>query len=648
MWPHWSNMLSAGGWALVAGAVATIVALYVLKLRRRTLEVPSSLLWRRSIADLRANALWQRLRPNTLLWLQLLALALAALALARPYWIGPASSARRTIFLIDDSASMSATDVRPSRLDEAKRIVGQRIDALSAESVAMIVAFADDARLMISFTGDRPALHAALAQVAPTSRRTSLAQALRVAQGLARRARTTDAKDGEQDPVELVIASDGNFGDIDEEVLTGLVPELVRIATPQPDNRAIVAVGSSAVSGSREQRRVSCRVANFGPKVASPEVSLLADGMLVDAAQLEMPPGDSRVQVFDIANRRPCVLELRLDGDDALAVDDRAWLTLDAPRPLRVLLVTSGNRPLELALASEPEGRQIELRRESPEFLKTDTYAELAASGNLDLVIYDRCQPKDMPAANTMSIGELPADDRWQAKPKVVAPPIIDTDAGHPLMHLLDLSDVLIVEATPLVPPAGGAWLVDSQAGPLAAIAPRQAWQDLVLGFALVDEQGVGTNWPLKPSFPVFVFNLLDYFGGSTDSLVPSELRPGDVAVLQLADSSETTRVRRPGGGASTLESSGAGRLRFPQLEELGAYSVSQGERLLGRFAVNLADPHESDLRPAKVASLAGGVKLSDRNAWQFGRREIWKLLAAAALAILLGEWYIYVRRAFV
>src|SRR5579859_1476633 len=97
-----------------------LVLLYFLKLKRVPMEVSSVLLWTRAMLDSRANAPFQRLRRNLLLFLQILVLLLVALALARPALQVKARPARATVLLLDGSASMAATDVKPSRFRRAQ------------------------------------------------------------------------------------------------------------------------------------------------------------------------------------------------------------------------------------------------------------------------------------------------------------------------------------------------------------------------------------------------------------------------------------------------------------------------------------------------------------------------------------------------
>jgi hypothetical protein len=346
-------------------------------------------------------------------------------------------------------------------------------------------------------------------------------------------------------------------------------------------------------------------------------------------------------------------------GDD-LAVDDEAWAVVNRPREAEVLLVTTGNEPLEFALGTGLAARYADLAVAVPEYLGKQEYRRKARVGAYDLVIYDRCAPKEMPQANTLFIGSLPPVEGWKAEPKVAAPRIIDVDPAHPLMQWVALGDVIIADGTPLahLGPDGdqrGHVLIDTHLGPMLVVAPREGFEDAVLGFVLMDEETgegggtamvVGTNWMIRPSFPVFVLNVLEYLGGGRAGLGREGLQPGRPVTLESPDPTRPLEVRTPSGRPIDLTAGNLGKFSFTDTHELGVYEVRYQGKVLERFAVNLFDASESNIRPRPEIQLPVAVR-GQATGWESTRREMWKLLLLLALGVLCFEWYVYNRRVY-
>ncbi len=512
--------LSAWQWALLLAVPPVIVALYFLKLRRQSLEVPSTFLWHKSIEDLHVNSLWQRIRQSLLLYLQLLLVALLIFALLRPGWRGGQLAGGRYIFLIDNSASMNATDVAPSRLAEAKRQTLKIIDEMHGGDQAMVIGFSDVARVEQGWTNYRNDLRRAVENIQPTHRTTSIDEALRAAAGLANPPRTTEENQPQALAAKVFIFSDGKFPPVEGFSLGNLEPVFMPIGQADVENVGIVAF--SVRRNEERERRLEAfgSIQNFGQKAASVPVDLLLDGNTIDTSQVQIKPGETAGVSFHLPDIDAGVLQLRLTQPDALADDDRAWAAVNASRRPKVLLVTPGDEALELALATGRAGEMAEISKAKPDVLKTKEHQRAAASGAFNLIIYDRCQPEQMPRANTFFIGAAPPQDskatlnkpasdssptatpaatdktttekRWSLGEATSYPQIIDSDRTHPLMQWLDMDDVDIVSAQPVSFPPGGTRLLDSNKGTLLAIAPREGFEDAVLGFDLytTDQNG--------------------------------------------------------------------------------------------------------------------------------------------------------------
>jgi len=734
MFPSLINTLSFWPWAVLALVPPAIVALYFLKLKRQPLEVPSTYLWQRSIEDLHVNSLWQRLRRSLLLLLQLLLIALLLIALLRPSWQGEVLTGDRFIFLVDNSASMKATDVEPSRLAAAKQRVGKLIDAMQSGDVAMLVSFSDTAEVVQAFTGNRDLLRNRLASITATDRRTSLEPALRVIASAAGRTGSTsgvaaedvasttgdptpapsDEEPASDDspagpaPASVYMVSDGRFPPVDDPALQAVEPILLPVGRADAGNVGILAFAVRRHELDVDRMQAIARLQNFGSAPAKIDLELMlspadadltanasasgsppADAQLIDAARLTIPPGEQRGASFDLGGVDQGLLWLRASTGDRLPVDDVARLVVSEPRRGRVLLVTPGDESLALALSTRAARRKAELRVEPPSFLGSDEYQQAATGGTFDLVVFDRCTPKTMPQANTWILGADPPGDDWSLGQREDVPRVIDIDNAHPLLAWADVSDLLVITGRPIDPPPGADVLIDTDVGPMLAVAARGVFQDLVAGFAMVEQRAEGggssdggdnttsgdnsagageaspvatyvtTNWPARPSFPVFVMNLLEYLGRGGGRGMDEVIRPGEVVSVDAPAGGAEVTVHPPEGSPYELLADSSGRVGITRTDELGIYRVSASGKTLRRFAVNLFDPAESAIGSGKSAGAASGdtateagdspgdVALAGNARWQPGRRETWRWWLVGGLIILLAEWYIYNRRVY-
>ncbi|HZT83407.1 MAG TPA: VWA domain-containing protein [Gemmataceae bacterium] len=383
-----------------------LVLLYFLKLKRKPIQVPSTFLWKKSIEDLHVNSLFQWLRENVLLLLQLLTLLVLIYAIIAVQVHGGTGSGEHYILMIDNSASMSATDTAPSRLDEAKKLALQEIDAHGDNDFGMVIAFNSQAQILQSYTSDKALLRRAVNGIGPTQRPTRIDEALGLADSLANPRRSSDdasvapagAEPGKErtyvpaegTPTTLHLFSDGRFPDVPDFALGNLRAQYHAVGQPAPDGTDNVGlVTLNAVRDDKDPTRlvVFASVRNYRKEEAAVTVELevLVNGELVKVYEKGEPDDDDRggdqptrplrvparvvrdeaaaegraekdagprdvpgerstsFKVVGLDERSNAVLHARLKNHgDRFPLDDAAWLVVGVTRKARVLIV--GNR----------------------------------------------------------------------------------------------------------------------------------------------------------------------------------------------------------------------------------------------------------------------------------------------------------------
>lgn len=672
---HFLNTLSLGQWIVLALVPPAIVALYFLKLRRQPLEVPSTYLWSRAIEDLHVNSLWQRLRQSLLLLLQLLLIALLIFTLVRPGYKGSELVGRRLIFMVDTSASMNSTDVSPTRLDAAKQQALTLVELMKPGDVAMVVSFSNAAKIEQTFTDNKRLLRQKVELIAPTNRSSDLTEALRAASGLANPGQTgdpnnpNDIQTAEAQPATIYLLTDGGFPPVQKFRPGKLTIEYVRIASDTPRNIGLVAFSTDANPEKPGQIQAFGRVENFGEETEKAIATLFVNNIELDSQSVEVPgrskenglPGAAGVK-FEMESIENGVLRLELDIKDQLLLDNKASTVVNLPQPAKVLFITPGNDPLQIALATDEATKMAAVIIKPPSYLDEKAYLDAATDGTWDLIIYDQCSPKAMPNCNTLFIGRLPPGDAWKAGPKAFPTLIRDINQLHPLSQLLAMDNVLVIEGTPLTGPPGSMSLMEAYIGQGAdggissvyVVGPRAGYEDAVLGFEIVgvnEKKDVvsNTDWQLRRSFPVFVLNAIKYLGGVRSGLAMPSIKPGTAASLRTLTPVPKITVRSPRGEQFVVPREGQNQYVFTRTEDLGVYDVREGsgDKVSQQLAVNLFDPRESNLAsPDKIAF--DTEEITAQSSKQVARKELWRWLLLGAICLLVFEWYIYNRRVYI
>lgn len=587
---------------------AFIVWLYLLKMRRRDQRVPSTMLWQQITADMQANRPWQKLRLTWLLLLQLLAVALLGTAAARPFVRAAGLAGQDLVVVLDNSASMGASDVRPTRLEQARRRALELASKLGRGDRMLVIAASARTRAVSSLTSDRALLERAITSVHQTELDSLMTDALSLAAASRRSGR----------PMRVVVFSDGTFPDPPEESLRGLNVSLVLLGRSS-DNAAVTLCRLDALPDG--QRRVFARISNLGRKPIRTNVTLSVGDAVTDAREVALEADSSKGVTFDAPPGAEGLAEVRIRRGDALAADNTAWVALGRQEKARVLLAGPGNVFLEQALALDA---RLEVSRSA------SVPGEDALKG-FDLIVWDRLDAPVACDANEWFIDAVgtgaPARMGPQQKAAVV---LWRPDA--PIAGSAGLTDMRYAGFRALQPSDWARVMADSGGAPIIVAGEKGGYRKLSFGWNLLD-----SDLPLRVTFPILVGNTVEWLLGHGTGA--SAHAPGDVVRIDMAEGKAPISVQLPGGEAASLA---AASEEFTQTERAGVYSWTQGGES-GAFAVNLASRDESLVRSrthewaSPAQKVGGGIPRTNR--------EIAGWFLLAVLALLSLEWLVFHRR---
>jgi hypothetical protein len=642
-------------WALaLAGLAGGIVLLYILKLRRTRVTVGSTLLWERAVIDYKANAPWQKLRRNLLMYLQIAALLLLALALARPFLFGTALTGGRTVIILDASSSMLSTDDTPDRLGKAISAAGQLVNDFANNDEGMVLAAGTTPHILQGFTKDKSELAGALQRARPLAGGIAdMDAALRLVSSVAA---------GSKNRARVVIFSDGAVPDLDPFAATDLRISFYPVGS---DSQNVGIVGAGARKEPfGDSYDLFIALHNYFPVPKDCDVTVSMGDNVLDVRTVELQPGQrSEITLSNLQyTPEPLKVKAELQGQDLLAADDEAWVVLPKQQRFRVALCTTSESILL---------RKVLESMQDIDFYTYDGEKLSGTTPNPDSKIDVWVVDGDAPAGSDPGASYLffdtsknpflpvtPGDEvkvDFGADPPII-PTVVGVDSASPLLRFVSMSNLRLsaVRRNQLQP--WGRAVVDGSEGPLLVEGDLNGQRTLYVAFSPYN-----SDLPLRAAFPIFMANALNYLGAASAGAEGQTAQAGSRVNLVAPLSTKEVQITAPDGAKSAL----ALNTRDFTLSETGrsgiyrlAYQDANGEKV-GAIAVpvSLLSENESNIAPAKSLRIKGAQEAIDAAGGKQQvriagtqevrvNREFYAWLIGIVLLLVGVEWYLYHTRA--
>jgi len=586
--------------AAFAGLISLglIVLMYMLKQKQTIQAFSTTMLWEKAVLRTMASKPWQKLRKNLLMLLQLLIAAIIVFALAGPF-ISSGLNSAHFVLIIDTSYGMQAIDELPSRFDNAISKAEEFVQTCAAGSVYTVVCAGSNPYIAINAAESKQQAIAELKKLSPSNTATDEASLKNI----------LDALDQSGDVRFDAFSGKGyEFDGID----------ITNYAIGAPVSNIAVAAISHSVDSDKVVAMV--KVKNYGDRSVENAISLYTDDTLFDIKSFELEAFSEMNIFFTNLPYGVSRISAELKNEDALPADNYRYDVVRYEDTKQAVLFTEGNVFLESALKLIPS---IELYKGNPEDINT-------AEGYY-LYIYDGILPEAMPMDGHAIIFNPPEDSE-----NIVTSDIFYIEEfsvnDRTFLNNIDAFEFGIAKSKELIMPESSVVILSAAGQPIAYSAESAGTKKVVFGFDLHE-----TDLPLKKEFPIFIYNLINYF--VPDRIYQgSEIAAGDSVRINVYPDADKVNIITPGEKAVTIVPPYPAE-SFNATDETGIYTVEQifkDKTVYDEFPVNLKIDENSNLFEGYAEASDSAEQLTGT-----GRRSITNIAIIICIVLLALEWYV-------
>ncbi len=583
-------------------SIPAILAMYLLKQKYKDLEVPSLFLWSEALEQTQSHKPWQKLKRNLLMLLQIIVATILVFALTNPY-LKSKLTIKNYIIVIDQSMSMQATDESPNRFEVAKIKVKKLVEEAEPNTKISIIGMSTQPAIIMNQSSDKLTIMNKLNALQVTNATVDFESTKNLIQIIEQQTKGM-----------TYIFSDTNYD-------LGNLPYQNILIGKSSANTAITLL-SSVIENDRIISLV--KVKNFGTLPVEQSVSLYCDDAIYDTKEITIKEMSEQDIFFTSVPRQTKVLTAKIENQDTLQIDDIAYSTITEEKKEKVLLISEQNVFLENMLSLLPN---VELYKASKDNMdKLEGYY---------LYIFDGVLPEKMPTDGHLLVFNPPEGNQFIETNADVEIGNISVENSNLLQFMNDLN-FAVAKTKMIKKPVFANIIINSDKSPLVLSGEIKNQKVVIFGFDLHN-----TDLPLKKEFPIFIYNLINYFIPNSISNI-EKLTSGDLVNFNISAESETVRVITPSGVIIKLAPP------FPvppyyDTNEIGVYTLEQkstnGE-YYNNFAVNADTKNESNLLRDDDSNTTNNVQ----NTGILSNKTLKNIILVILLLFIILEWWVYNR----
>jgi len=604
---------------LALGLIPVLILIHSLRPKPKQVEVTSLFLWQEALKEKRGGLRIQRIIRNLPLLLQILAVILATVALAKPVWFYTSNIKGDVILVLDSSASMKTRTASGIRFDQAKKEALKIINELPKDSKILIIEAGSRPALKSVFSDDKKELKRIVEGIKPTDSPGRIEKALYLALSF---------MNPERDDWTFLI-TDGAEGHFEK---LSRIHQKVRpiLVSGGERNIGITKFEFRQELDFEDRYEIMVEVKNFNQNPVLCPIHLTLDENTIVRKTIGLRALEKRLLIFPYSGLIAGTGQVTLKVNDDFPVDNKAYTVLNTSKDIWILLVTKGNYFLRKLLEAYPNFMINSVRQIIPSSWADQTERH-------DMVILDRIHPPSTEKGNFLLIESFSPSIPLLKIGEIDNPKVLDWDRRNPLLANLDLSGLTIEHAAQVKAEKTLRPIVESGQTGLMYSYEKSGLRAVFLCFDLTR-----SDLPLRVAFPVMMSNIFQWLHPNKLRFSSSQIKAGRSFAVYLEPRTKNFSIRTPSGKWEKHQAK-SNPFYYTNTSEVGIYSVVEGEKWR-YFAVNLADESESDIRAPMVELPAKGAAVNLDSEPATVELPLWIIFLLSASIILILEWYFWLK----